>query len=259
MIVLAVHRLIHIVGKLGDAHGVAARIEAIAVIREQQRAYALFENIVKAGGRALHLIVNDAVYIGLAVLIELKAPALLTEGVGIYHAAGRKDRVEIYLRKIEVIAHVAGGNGIDRLIGERHRVEEGVHRALDQIDEGLLHGVLFGAAEHRMLKDVENARGILGQGLEAHAEELVGIAVIDPAKLGADLFVTHLNEIAAELRGFADALHAEALNYRTDFDFQGDILLGFIFSLVYHSLFAAVCQQPILRPQIFCCNSINYC
>ena len=63
--------------------------------------------------------------------------------------------------------------------------------------------------------EMENARGILRQGLEGDGEELVALAVVHPAELCAGLVMGHFDQVGAELGDGADAVNREAVQLHT--------------------------------------------
>ena len=64
---------------------------------------------------------------------------------------------------------VRGGHGVARSVGVGEGVQKGVEGSLGQLDKGVLHVVLARAAQHRVLQDVGNARGILTAQPNGHA------------------------------------------------------------------------------------------
>lgn len=72
---------------------------------------------------------------------------------------------------------VAGGDGVACAVGVGESVEEGVERALHQLNERLLDGELAAAAQHRVLQDVGDALAVLHRSSEHHTEGLVLVAV----------------------------------------------------------------------------------
>ena len=154
-----------LIGQVGNGSGITAGIVAIAGIGEQDILDRLLDNAVHAGHGALHLVEDHAV-VDQLVLLHLVVPALLAEDVGISQDPGSKDRVQIHGGQIQEILLVTAGNGVHGLVGEGHGIEEGIHGALQQLHEGLLHGILVRAAQDAVLQNVENAGAVFGDGLE---------------------------------------------------------------------------------------------
>ncbi len=185
-----------LIGQLGDVVGVAARAFAVAVVGEEKGVQQLAEPAVGRGVGALHLAVYDAVagdLFGIVALADLPVPALLQEGERVLYAQRIEDGVEIDPGQVEKVAAVAAAHRVDGLVGVGHRVEEGVHRGLYELDEGLLDRILFRSAEDRVLKDVEDAGVVVGDRLEGYPEGLVAVVVgaLKPDEPGAVFFIGH--------------------------------------------------------------------
>ena len=175
---LAVEILELLEGQVGDDAGVAARVDTVGVIREERLLRLTREHGVGGGVHALHLVEHDALEGHLAVrIVELVVPALLEEGLLVGHAARVEHRVQVHVDEVLEILEVAGRHGVARAIGVGHGVEEGVEGTLDELDEGLLDGVLAGAAEDGVLQDVRDAGGVGGGRAEGDAEGLVLVIV----------------------------------------------------------------------------------
>ena len=142
-----------------DGLGIAARFMAIRRIGIKGMHDAAFEQIIGGRQRPLHLIIDHAaVAQGLLRLLDLIMPALLHEHLRILAHGWIKDGVEIDIHEVLEILVIATGYRIHRLVRIRHRVEEGVERALDELDERFLERILARAAECRMLHDMRDAR-----------------------------------------------------------------------------------------------------
>ena len=139
-------------------------------------------------------------------------PAFLIEDVWICEHLRLEDRVQIYFHQVEVVLLDAARYRIKSLVREGHRVEEGVHRSLQKLDERLLYRIFFGSAKDGVLEYVEHAGAVLGQGPEADREELVLVAVVRPHKLGARHVVDHLDKSAADLSDLAYVGHGKPVD-----------------------------------------------
>ena len=194
---------------------VAAGIPAVAVVREEDIQRFLVNLLVHIAHGALHLVEHNALVQRRAVFVQLNVPAFLIEDVRVLQDARREHRVQIHFRQVQEILLVAAGDGVNRLVGEGHRVQERVHAALEQFDKRLTDGVLGAAAEDGMLQNVEYTGRILRQGLKHDAERLVVLAVIHPSQLRASLFVVHFHQLTAQLLAFAHAVNAKAVTRRS--------------------------------------------
>ena len=194
---------------------VAAGIPAVAVVREEDIQRLLVNLLIHVAHSALHLVEHNALVQRRAVFVQLDVPAFLIEDVRVLQDARREHRVQIHLRQVQEVLLVAAGDGVNRLVGEGHRVQERVHAALEQLDKRLADGILGAAAEDGMLQNVEYAGRILRQGLKRDAERLVHLAVIHPSQLRASLFVVHFHQLTAQLLAFAHAVNAKAVTRRS--------------------------------------------
>jgi hypothetical protein len=112
-------------------------------------------------------------------------PALLFEGV---RADARVEHgVEIDIDQVVEILQILARDRVTGLVGIGECVEEGVERALHQLDERVLDGIFARSAQHRMLEDVCNARRVRGHRAERHPEHLVLVAVDEREELRAGL------------------------------------------------------------------------
>ncbi len=176
------------VAQIGDGLGVAARVHAIGVVGIERLLAELAEHRGGRGIGALHLVEHDALERERHLrAVGLVVPAFLPEGV--LRDQREEHRVEIDVDEIVEVLEVLAGDRIGGLVRKGHGVEEGVHRALDQLDERLLDRIFARPAEHRMLEDMRDARRILGRRLEGDAEHLVLVVIDEAQHLGAGLLV----------------------------------------------------------------------
>ena len=215
VIIAAVHAQELLIGQVGNMLRVAAGIPAIAVIREEDVQRLLINQLIHVAHGALHLVEHNALVQRRAVFVQLDVPAFLIEDVRVLQDARREHSVQIHLRQVQEILLVAAGHGVNRLVGEGHRVQERRHAALHQLDERFTDRILGTAAEDGMLQNVEYTGRILRQGLKRDAERLVVLAVIHPNQLCAGLFVVHFHHLPVQFFAFAHAVNTKAVTRRS--------------------------------------------
>ena len=214
MIEAVVEGLVLLEGQFGDRLRVTAGDEAVAGVGEEQAARLVIEQALGIGEGALHLAVDDAVALQLAIgLVQFVVPALLLERKRTLHAERMEDGIHIDVDEIEEVRRIARTDGVHRRVGACPGVEERRKRALEQVDERLLHGILLGSAEHGMLDDVGHARVIVGQRAEPDRERLVVVVAFEPGEIGAVLRVLHPDETPLHFRKIRHALHGEAAHH----------------------------------------------
>ena len=215
MIIAAVHAQELLVGQVGDVLRVAAGIAAVAVVREEDIQRLLVNLLVHIAHSALHLVEHNALVQRRAVFVQLDMPAFLIEDVRVLQDARREHSIQIHFRQVQEVLLVAAGDGVNRLVGEGHRVQERRHAALHQLDERFTNGILGAAAEDGMLQNVEYAGRILRQGLKRDAERLVHLAVIHPNQLRTGFFVVHFHHLSVQLFAFTHTVNAKAVTRRS--------------------------------------------
>ena len=168
------------VGELRDGARVAARLAGVGGCGEQRAVHRVVKHTHGIGERTLHLVEHHAVVAQGAVFellarfdVELVVPALLLKD-GWLGVDGRIEHgVHIDVHEVEQVLFVGARHRVYRLVRVRHGVEERLHGALDEVDEGLLHGELGRPAQNGVLEDVEHA-GVVGRGrFEGDGERLV--------------------------------------------------------------------------------------
>ena len=177
-----------LVGKRRDGGGLAARLEAVCRVGEQRRRKLVVENRLGVGERAFHLVVHHAVVGELArafIACKLHMPAFLLEDCALVEDGGVQHSVEIDVHEVQKILLVGARHRVDRLVGVGHGVQERLHRAFEQVHEGLFHGELVRAAKHRVLEDMKDARVVGGRCLEGDRERLVRVVVLQVEQLRA--------------------------------------------------------------------------
>ena len=173
MVVGFVEGLEFLVGQGRDDGGVAAGIQAVGGVREEQALGEFAEHGVGRGIDALHFIKDHAAADEFAGVGELVVPAFLLEDVR--RDARVEHGVEVDVDQVVEIPEVGRGHGVAGLVRVGEGVEEGLQRAFEQFDEGLLDGVFARAAQDRVFEDMGHAGGVGRRRAEADAEDLVGV------------------------------------------------------------------------------------
>ena len=182
MIIAAVEIPESLVGQVRDHFGIAAGIQAVERIREDGLLALFRQHGIRRGIGPLHLIIDDPLVRPLAVgRLGLDVPALLPEDV--LADAGMEDRIHIDVHQVVEILKVGAGHGIAGLVREGESIEEGLERALEQLHERLLDRVFVRTAEHGMLQDMGDPRGVRRGRAETHAEAFVFVVVADGKQL----------------------------------------------------------------------------
>ena len=184
MIVPCVEIEEHLLRERGDRLGIAARLAAIRRIGIKCGHDAAAEQIVGRGECALHLVVDHAAVSQRSIrIVELVVPALLHQHLRIRAHGWIEHRIEVHVHQVLKVAVVSARNGVHRLVGERHRVEERVERALHKLDERLLQRILARAAEHGVLHDMCHPRIIDRRRTEADRKHLVVVRRLQKEQL----------------------------------------------------------------------------
>ena len=172
-VVAAVDPHIFLIGQCRDGRRVAARNESIRRIREHRPFQRIFQLCVRRSQCALHLVVHDAAHRSIIAAM----PALLLEHPLVHHGQRAEHGVQIDVHQVLEVRLVRGRERIHRLVGEGHRVQEGCHAALEQLQERRSDRIFFRTSQHRMLQNVEHAGVVRGERTESDAERLVHILV----------------------------------------------------------------------------------
>ena len=222
MVELAVEVLELLEGQFGNHGGIAARVHSVGVVGEERLLRLPREHRVRGGVHALHLVVHDTLVRHLLVRgVQLVVPALLLERLLVVHAARVEDGVEVDVHEVPEVLEVARGDGVAGAVGVGHGVEEGVQRALDELDEGFLDGVLAGPAQHGVFQDVGDAGGVGGGRAEGDAEALVLVVVAQAHDLGAGLGVLEEEHLGVVLGDVVLADELEAVQVRRGLELGG--------------------------------------
>ena len=155
VIVLGVELLELLIGQVGDASRVAARIDAIGVIGEERLLRVTAQQIIGRRVSALHLVEHNALEAKRLVgTFEFVMPAFLLEYLR--RDARVEHRVEVNIDEVVEVLQVLAGDGVTRFVGVSEGIQEGVQRPLDEFDKRLLHRVLARPAQHRVFHDVRH-------------------------------------------------------------------------------------------------------
>ena len=181
-----------LVGQLGDDLGVAAGVEAVAVVREKAFHHVFGLEFFHGGQGALHFVVDHAVVDGVlgcsgrgvgvcgmfgdgghghgafcqrgcgcggrgGLLTQLVVPAFLAENALVGIDCGPEHCVQVHLGQVQEVLLIFGRHRVHGLVREGHGVEECGHGALEEVQEGLLHREVLGPLQHRVLQYVKNA------------------------------------------------------------------------------------------------------
>ena len=177
MVIAAVEGKEILIGQLRDCLRIAAGAHAVSIIRVKRIHNQSPEHLLRGGEHSLHLIVYDAVYTEISVLIDLIMPALLPKDLLPAINVRMEYRIHIDVHQIFKILVVAAGRRIHRVIREGHRVEKGIERALHQLDKRIFERKFFRTAEHGMLQYMRYAGAVLRRRAEAHTEYLVVVLI----------------------------------------------------------------------------------
>ena len=212
MIILSVSRDELLIGEIGDSCRKSARFKAVAGIGEQSSHEFRFHAAVHRGKSAFHLVEHNAlVYGSIGAAAHFDMPALLIEYIGVIVYSGSEYRVQIYPCKVHKVRIVPAGYGENCLVGIGHGIEEGIHRTLHKLKEGLLHGVFLRAAENGVLEDMEYTRIICGGSPEGCGEQLVLPVVSEPDQFCACPVMLHFYELRAAVGGGSCSCNGKAV------------------------------------------------
>ena len=164
----------HLLRELRNRRRVAAGLIVVRRIGIECGHDLALEQIVRRGKRALHLVVDDAAVSERCLrALDFIVPALLHEHLRVLAHRGIEYRVEIDIHEILEILIVAARDRIHRLVRVRHRIEECIEAAFDELDKRLLERIFARAAKRRVLDDMRDARVIRRRRAERDGEYLV--------------------------------------------------------------------------------------
>ena len=213
MIVPCVEIEEHLLRERGDRLGIAARLAAIRRIGIECRHDTAAEQIVGRGECALHLIVDHAAVTQRSIrIVKLVVPALLHQHLRIRAHGWIEHRIEVHIHQVLKVAVVSARDGIHRLVGERHRVEERIERALHKLHKRLLQRILARAAEHGVLHDMRHARIIHGRRAKTDRKDLVVVCRLKEKEPCARLLMDKRVPPPVRLRNLLRANQAKAMD-----------------------------------------------
>ena len=216
-----------LVAQLRDVLGVSARVKAVAAFGEEGAEHLLLHHLVHGAHGPLHLVEHHALVDRLFLAVRpFDVPALLLEDAGVMQDGRGEHGVQIDLRQVQEVRLVQAGHRVHGLVRKGHRVQEGVHAALDQLHERLPDGILVAAAEHRVLQDVKHAGIVLRQGLKRDGKQLVFLQAVKIAQLRARLFVGHLHQFGVQFVHPAHPVHHKAVKALSNLPVHSSILLS---------------------------------
>ena len=180
------------IAQIGDLFRIAAGHKAITALRKQQPVHSHFQLGLHRCESALHLIEDDAlIRWPLLAFLQLIMPAFLIERIRRIIDGRLEHRIQIHLYQVHEVLRIAARHRIQRLVRKGHGVEEGVHRAFQQMDERFLHRIVLRSAEHGVFQDVEDAAVIPGNRLERDRKQAILLLVVHPDQLCFVLLMFH--------------------------------------------------------------------
>ena len=190
MIIFRVKIQILLVGEVRYVPRVTPRLDTVLGIREKGIESHALKVIIRRAEHALHFVVNDTVIEERLILsLKLIVPAFLTENLLLPVNVRIEYRVQINVHEVPEIRVVRARYRIHCLVRIGHRVQECVEGTLDELDKGILHRELAGAAKDRVLHDVGNACRIAGRRPECNVEHFVVILCRNQHDPGSALFM----------------------------------------------------------------------
>ena len=140
---------VRLIGEVGDGRGVAAGFVSVGGVGKQRRVEACQGDLVRVGHGPAHLVEHNAIgheVPARAFALHFVVPAFLFEDRTLVVELGEEHGVEIDAHQVHEVALVGACDRVHRLVGERERVEERLHRGFEQVDERLLYRILVAAA-----------------------------------------------------------------------------------------------------------------
>ena len=213
MIVARMERKELLLRQRGNRLGIAARLIAVCRVGIECRHDAAAEEIIRRRECPLHLIVDHATVRQRCIcILQLIVPPLLHEHLRILTHRRVKHSIQIDIHQILKIAVVAACHGVHRLIGERHRIEERIERALHELHERLLQRILARAAEHGVLHDMRHTRIIHRRRAKADRKDLVVVRRLKEKEPCPRLLVDKRMPPPVRLRNLLRANQAKAMD-----------------------------------------------
>jgi len=187
-----------LMGEIGNIFRVAAGLMGIGGAGHEAAEDMMKEQADGVGKGALHLVIDHALKLQLAIL-----PVLMIMPAFLFKGGAAEQRIEhhitVHIHDVEIFLQVTGGKGIVGDIRTGHGVEKGHEPALVDLAEDIAHRILPGTHEHRMLKDMGHAGGIGGNGMKGHGKGLVGVTVFDGQQGAAQDIMLEEIDIGADL------------------------------------------------------------
>ncbi len=176
-----------VVRQRGDRRRIAARLAPVAGVGQQHADGLAREDGLGIGEDALHLAVDDAVEAQGAGRIRRiggrEMVRLAREGGGSQQRV--EDGVEVDIGQVEEILLDVAADGVVGRVVAGHRVDEGGHRHLDHLEEGLLDRKLLGARQHHVLEDVGHAGVVRRRRGEVDGEGVLRVVAEEVQHAGA--------------------------------------------------------------------------
>ena len=101
----------------------------------------------------------------------------------------KEDGIQIDINQVVEVGQVGRSYWVGRLVRIGHGVEKGLHRTLQQFEEGLLYRIFARTAEHGMLKNMRDPRVIIWWGAKGDPEALILIIALDREQFGTAALV----------------------------------------------------------------------
>ena len=133
----------------------------------------------------------------LPVLVQLEPVGFLEEGV--LGEPREEDGVAVDVHQVEVVGLYRARGGIDRLVRVGKGVHEGGQAPPRHDEEAVLDGEALGAAEHRVLDDVGDARAVPRPRAEGEGEDVLLVLGLEAIELASRLLVADEGAAAAVL------------------------------------------------------------
>ncbi len=186
------------IGEVRDLRRISAGIVAVGRVRQQRAHRPLARNGVVGGVVPLHLVVDDAGALEVALIVELQPMPLLGEHLRLQQR--KEHRIAVDLHDVEEVGLDRAARGVHGLIGKGHRVEEGVHAPAHEHEEGILQRIPPGAAEHGVLENMRNTGRIGRRRFEDEGEEVFRVVIVHMVHLAAGCLMAKEPPFGAVLR-----------------------------------------------------------
>ena len=179
-----------LVGQSGDHLRISPRVEGVRRLRVEIFLDGFIDQGVRRGVSAPHLVVDDAGYVHLPVVLEFEVAAFLEKGL--FQEPRPEDQVGIDPGEVEEIALLLTGDGIDRLVGIGEGVDEGLERSLEEFIEDVLERIALGSCEDGMFEDMGHAGRVARRRPKTDGEEVFPVVAVEVEDFGPRFFVFDL-------------------------------------------------------------------